>query len=106
MNTGKRGRGHTCRQDDFPLRFHRVLVPARQKLNSFRNSGGFLVLGSGALEQNLGGFRAGEYNEVFPIGIWLEISCEGRGPSSRSRVDRSGGSEKTGGIARFLQVGR
>ena len=61
-------------------------------------------MGSG-LEQHLGGLRAGEHDEVFPVRIRLEISRKRRRPSARPRVDRPGGRKETGGVARFLQVG-
>src|SRR5579863_3120150 len=87
------GTGRTGRQDDLPLRLHLVLLSTRHKLDRLGNPRRLLALGLG-LEQYLGGLRAGEHDEVFPVGIRLEVSRERRGPSSRLWVDRSGGVKK------------
>ena len=102
----EKGVWRTCRQDDFPLHLHLVRLPARHELNCLRNSGRLLILGSDRLEQNLGSFRTCEHDQVFPIGVWLEISCERRRPSSRSRVDRTGGGKESSGVASFLRMER
>jgi len=97
-------RRYTSSEDDLPLCLHPVLLPTRHKLDCLGESGRFTVLRVGlGLEQNPGGFGAGEHDKVFSIGIWLEISREGRGPSSRSRVNCSGGGEEAGGVASFLR---